>query len=470
VGWTIVLDVGKTLSKATLWDERGALRERRSRPNAAAAADGYSALDAAGIEMWLEGVMSEFAARGPVDAIVPAAHGAGAAIVRDNRLLCPPLDYEWPGVAAERELYDRQRDPFVNTGSPNLPAGLNLGVQLHWLESRNARLFGSGTILPWAQYWTWLLSDVAASELSSLGCHTDLWRPFARAPSALATRRGWSAQLAALTPAGATLGCLTSDWVRRTGLAPSVRVMCGLHDSNAAFLSARSHPDIQGADATILSTGTWFVAMRAAGAAGPLTAAELPETRDCLVNVDVSGAPVTSSRFMGGREIELLAGRKAAAAPVSGRSSTDSAIRAIEAGAMFLPAVVPDVGPFPAGTRRCVGDCGNRLHRTALAQVYAALVADTSLDLIGSRDCLIVEGRFSQAVVFVQTLAALRPTTQVWVSDADEGVAHGALRLLDRQPAHAPLRRIAPLPVQIDAYRQRWRELAATPADDATGD
>ena len=461
MGWTIVLDVGKTLSKATLWDESGGLRARRSRRNAAVAADGYSALDAYGIETWLEGVLSEFAARGPVEAIVPAAHGAGAAIVRDNRLLCAPLDYEWAGVAAGRELYDRQRDPFANTGSPNLPAGLNLGVQLHWLGSRSAGMFASGTILPWAQYWAWLLSGVAASELSSLGCHTDLWQPFAQAPSALSTRRGWSEQLAPLTQAGSVLGCLAPDWVRRTGLAPSVRVICGLHDSNAAFLSARSHPGIQGTDATILSTGTWFVAMRAAAALDSVTAAELPETRDCLINVDVSGVPVPSSRFMGGREIELLAGREEAAARVSGSGATDSAIRAIEAGAMFLPAVVPNVGPFPAAASRCVGECGGGLERMALAHVYAAMVADASLDLIGSRECLVVEGRFSQAAVFVQTLAALRPATRVLVSDADDAVAHGALRLLDRHPPYAPLREIAPLPVQIDVYRQRWRELAA---------
>jgi hypothetical protein len=31
--WTIVLDVGKTLSKATLWNEAGQLAASRSRPN-----------------------------------------------------------------------------------------------------------------------------------------------------------------------------------------------------------------------------------------------------------------------------------------------------------------------------------------------------------------------------------------------------------------------------------------------------
>ena len=460
MGWTIVLDIGKTLSKATLWDERGQLRQRRSRPNGSAQAVAYSALDVAGIEKWLEGVLREFAACGPIDAIVPAAHGAGAAIVHGRQLICPPMDYEWSGLTAERELYHQERDPFASTGSPKLPAGLNLGAQLHWLEPRIDR-FAAGTILPWPQYWAWRLCGVAASEVSSLGCHTDLWQPFARAPSALALRHGWSQQLAPLTLAGATLGRLTADWAGRTGLKRNVKIICGLHDSNAAFLAARSHPDMEGADATILSTRTWFVAMRAGGVEESATVARLSETRDCLVNVDVEGMPVPSSRFMGGREIELFAGRDDSATPVAASEQRRAAIEAIEAGAMILPTLVPGVGPFPAGNHRRVGACDGALNRTTLAHIYAALLADASLDLLGSRERLVIEGRFSQAATFVEMLAALRPDTRLFVSDADEGVARGALCLIGRQPPYASLREIAPLPVPIDAYRRRWRELAA---------
>ncbi len=68
-------------------------------------------------------------------------------------------------------------------------------------------------ILPWAQYWSWLLSGVAASEVTSLGCHTDLWNPLTGEASALAERRGWAARLAPLRGAGDILGTLTPAWV-----------------------------------------------------------------------------------------------------------------------------------------------------------------------------------------------------------------------------------------------------------------
>jgi sugar (pentulose or hexulose) kinase len=459
-GWTIVLDVGKTLSKATLWDEGGICVARRSRPNRRPSGGGMR-LDTAGIERWLEGTLREFAALGPVGAIVPVAHGAGAALVANGRLLRAPVDYEWPGAARDREAYDRQRDPFVATGSPALPAGLNLGIQMHWLESVRTGHYRAGQILPWAQYWAWLLSGVAASEITSLGCHTDLWRPYDRAPSELAIRRGWAQRLAPLTPAGAVLGRLTPAWVQRTGLSGRVEIHCGLHDSNAALLAVRGHRAMEQHDTTVLSTGTWFVAMRSPGQAASLRL-ELPESRDCLVNVDVSGSPVPSARFMGGREIEILVGadRQHLDAHTPDAVRQAAAIRAVESGAMILPSSVPGVGPFPNAKQHPGGAQPLAEDAMALAQLYAALVADVSLDLIGSRDTLVIDGRFSQAMVFTRALARLRPDTRVLISKDEEGVARGALRAVNRGSEAAALERVPPLPVDLTEYRARWREAA----------
>jgi sugar (pentulose or hexulose) kinase len=462
-GWTIVLDVGKTHSKATLWNEAGMCVDRRSRPNQQPNSGGGLTLDAAGIERWLERTLKEFATLGAVSAIVPVAHGAGAALIQNGRLLCAPVDYEWPGVARERTAYDKQRDPFVATGSPTLPAGLNLGMQIHWLESLRSGNYCSAQILPWAQYWAWLLSGVATSEVTSLGCHTDLWRPYDRAPSELAIRRGWAERLAPLTPAGAVLGELTPEWVKRTGLSGRVKIHCGLHDSNAALLAARSHHEIEEHDTTVLSTGTWFVAMRSPLKTDLVRIPELQEFRDCLVNVDVSGVPVPSSRFMGGREIEILVGKdiRDRDAHITDTTRLESAIRAIDHGEMILPSSVPGVGPFPNARSHRVGARPITEDATILAQLYAALVADVSLDLIGSHDTLVIDGRFSQAAVFVQALARLRPETTVLISKDDNGVAHGALRLVNRYNADTTaLERVPPLPADMADYRARWREAA----------
>lgn len=306
---TAVLDVGKTHSKLSLWNARGELLAHRSRANGRVAAGRYGALDAAAIEEWIAIVLCGFAAIGPVGSIIPVGHGAAAAVLREGRLACPPFDYESAIPGDVRRRYDAGRDPFAETGSPALPDGLNLGAQLHWLEELMPDMATSkAVIVPWAQYWAWVLSGVAAAEVTSLGCHTDLWNPVSRQPSALAHRRGWDRRLAPLRRAGDVLGRLRPDWVARTGLAPDTQILCGLHDSNAALLAARGFPEVAARDATVISTGTWFVAMRShadrsaaqslpgSGASGP---AALPEGRDCLVNVDVGGIAVPSARFMG---------------------------------------------------------------------------------------------------------------------------------------------------------------------------
>src|SRR5580658_1835013 len=101
-GWTVVLDVGKSLSKLTLWDDGGVLRARRSRPNMPVQTGDCVVLDTARIEEWLVSGLAEFSSHGPIDAIVPVAHGAAAALIRHGRLQIMPLDYEWTGVAADR--------------------------------------------------------------------------------------------------------------------------------------------------------------------------------------------------------------------------------------------------------------------------------------------------------------------------------------------------------------------------------
>ena len=457
----VVLDVGKTQSKLGLWSAAGELLERRTRLNARVTTAEYLALDSSGIESWLAETLSDFAQKANVGSIIAVSHGAAAAVIRSGRLACPPLDYENPIPGALRREYDRQRDRFTVTGSPALGAGLNLGVQLHYLEELYPSLLAPGSILmPWAQYWGWLLSGVAASEVTSLGCHTDLWQPLMGKPSALAVRRGWARAMAPLRAAGTALGPLISEWAVRTGLKRDVQVHCGLHDSNAALLAARGFTDINTCDCTVLSTGTWFVAMRTSMQDASLHIAAIPEDRDCLMNVDAFGKPVPSARFMGGREIELLTGEDTPRIDVMpDQPAVLAAIPEVLAtGAMILPTFASGSGPFAHCHGRWISRPADGSQRRATICLYAALVADTSMDLIGARDCLLIEGRFAESEALVRIVATLRPDIRVYVGHAHTDVSYGVLRLLN--PTWVPpssLTRVRPLPVDLQAYREQWR-------------
>jgi sugar (pentulose or hexulose) kinase len=462
---TVVLDVGKTHTKLTLWAPDGALMVRRSRPNKVIDAGGYRALDVAAIEGWAAATLKEFAALGHVGTIVPVAHGAAAALIRDARLACSPVDYEQPIPAATRTRYDAERDHFSQTGSPALPEGLNLGAQLFWLEQLTPSLARSDvTILPWPQYWTWLLCGVAASEVTSLGCHTDLWRPSESRPSALSVARGWAERFAPLRRADEVLGVLRRQWVARTGLPADTEVLCGLHDSNAALLAARGFAQIADHEATVVSTGTWFVAMRSRGALADSQRLEVPEGRDCLINVDAYGKPIPSARFMGGRELELLnahAGERLDHLPDQAQI-LDALPDVVSAGSMALPTLAPGFGPYPHARHRWCGEPTESNAHRAASGLYAALAMDTALSLIGAREVILVEGRFAEAEIFVRALAALRPDAAVYVSHAHNGVPYGALRLSNTaMPPPGTLRRVEPLTIDLGTYADRWRLEAA---------
>src|SRR6185312_9787294 len=156
-----------------------------------------------------------------------------------------------------------------------------------------------------------------------------------------------------------------SDWAQRTGLSSKVRVYCWLHDSNAALVAASASMEIFEQEATILSTGTWFVAMRAPAPGERVSLASLDERRDCLVNVDVGSNPVPSARFMGGREIELLTGLDTRRIDiVPDQPVLLASVADVLAGkAMVLPTLAPGCGPFPHGRGRWISMPTDETHR-----------------------------------------------------------------------------------------------------------
>jgi sugar (pentulose or hexulose) kinase len=455
-GFAVVVDVGKTLSKVTLWSRDGRMIEKLSRPNERIAEAGIARLDQRGIADFIAEALARFAGH-PIEYIVPVAHGAALAAVQGDALAYPPIDYEQEPPEDIARAYLALRPPFAETGSPALPACLNCAIQLFWAETLYPAA-ATATLMPWAQYWAWFLSGTAATEVTSLGCHSDLWNPAEARFSTMADNRGWASRFAPLRRAHDVIGTLRPELVRRTGLPEGVKILAGLHDSNAALMAARGFAEIEDHDATILSTGTWFIAMRLAQAGCDLAA--LPEQRDCLVNVDPFGQAIPSARFMGGREIETLIEldtRQVDIKPDQPRL-LDAVPQVLAQMAMVLPTLAPGNGPFPHASGSWINQPEDWFARRAGACLYAALVANASLDLIGSKGRLLVEGRFAEAEVFVRALASLRPDTDVFVANAHNDVSFGALRLID--PALRPtgeLRKIAPLPHNLSAYASAWQ-------------
>jgi len=452
---TVVLDIGKTNAKLTLIAADGATLAEQRRPNVILRDGLYPHHDTDGIWNWMLDTLRTYAAQAAIGAIVPVTHGATAALTDDEGLVLPVLDYEFELPPEHVQRYAALRPSYAGSYSPRLPAGLNLGSQLVWQAMAFPAEFARARyILMYPQYWAWRLCGVAAGEVTSLGCHTDLWQPARQAYSTLVERMGWHDLFPALQPAWQALGTLKPGLAERTGLPVDCQVLCGIHDSNASLLRHLGG-DGNAASAAeapaVLSTGTWVIA-----AAPGKSLDGLREEADMLANCSAFGQPVACMRFMGGREFGAIAGDAPAVC------SADDLAKVVRQGTFALPAFAA-AGPF-AQRNGCVSgpEPDGAAQRYALATLYEALMCDYCLDALGVDGDVVVEGAFTGNPHFAPLLAALRTQAAVLATDDTSGTTCGGWLLHRRDglprlqgSAAAPLQ----LPADLAAYRQRWRAL-----------
>jgi len=411
-----VLDVGKTNVKAVLVDAaKGREVAARTRPNRVLKDRPYPHFDVDGIFAFFLGALKELNTEFGFDAISITAHGASGALLGEKGLALPVLDYEFRYPAEITTAYDAIRPPFSETFSPRLPGGLNLGAQVHYQKTAFPEAFRNvRTIVTYPQYWGWRLTGHAATEVTSLGCHTDLWRPRQGSFSSIVETLGIADRLAPVRRPSDRLGYVTEEIAAKIGLDRPVPVHCGIHDSNASLLP---HLGRHEAPFAVVSTGTWVVIFAVGGDLNHLDA-----DRDTLANVDALGRAVPSARFMGGREFELLTKGQGMATP-------EAVHRVVEERVLLTPGVVPGCGPFPAAEHRIVNASALNADETYVAaSLYAALMTKACLDLTRAAGPIIVEGPFARNALYGGALSQATGRRVISVSSST-GTSVGAALL-----------------------------------------
>jgi len=445
-----VLDIGKTNAKVVVLDaETGAEIAAAKMANTVLKDGIYPHYDVEALWSFMLDAFRRFAREPGFEAISITTHGASAALLAaDATLAMPVIDYEHEYPQAIRDAYTALRPPFSETYSPRQTMGLNIGAQLHYQKTAFPDDFAKvAAIVTYPQYWAARLTGVAANEATSLGCHTDLWNPKTGQYSTLVDTLGIRDLMAPIRSAFDTLGLLLPEIAEEIGI--SVPVYCGIHDSNASLLP---HLVAREAPFAVVSTGTWVVNF---GVAGDLE--HLDAKRDALANVDAYGRAVPSSRFMGGREFEILSAE-------IGKVSEDDAIAAlpsvVSGKIMLLPNVAPGSGPFPGRERQWINaDAASPAERNAAACLYLALMSQACLDLIGAKGPVIVEGPFSTNGLYLKLVAAL--TQRVVIAlPGSTGTSQGASLLTGVKPAPTKETRFAPSDIAgLAVYRTAWYAL-----------
>ena len=204
------------------------------------------------------------------------------------------------------------------------------------------------------------------------------------------------------------------------GLTQNIKVLSGIHDSNASLLPYLGTRD---APFTLLSTGTWVITMAVGHSLESLNPA-----LDMLANLDAEGKPIACANFMGGREFATIAG------DCKESPSLKNIAALMHSDIYALPSFSPGSGPFASRHGEIIGPMNPEL-RSSLATLYCALMCIKRLeDLNVTKGDIIVEGSYAKNEVLCSLIATLKPNQNVYAAVDQAGTARGAALLANWPP------------------------------------
>jgi len=295
----LIFDIGKTNKKALLFDEN--LKELDSRSEQLPTKpdeDGFPSESLRRLPEWVLSTLDDYLEMPAYDiaAVNISAYGATLVhIAADGKPIPPIYDYlkPIPDHCVENFYAENGGKAALcrATASPVLKM-LNTGVHLYWLKNCKQEKYAQTQYsLHLPQFLAYLIHGKAATEITSLGCHTALWDFEKQHYHPWVRKEGLDQKLPPLLPTGHT------ETVQRKGNTFEVGI--GIHDSSAAlaaYLAAIQKPFV------LVSTGTWSITLNAFSQ-DALSEADMQN--DCLNYLGYEGQQVRASRFFLGNEHDL---------------------------------------------------------------------------------------------------------------------------------------------------------------------
>lgn len=302
----VVFDVGKTNKKIFLFDEDYKIVfERSARFIEMYDEDGDLCENLESLRLSVFDSLREILKRKEfeIKAINFSTYGASFVYIDEYGKPLAPLYNYLKAYPKELEVgfyaaYGGRETISAATASPVL-GSLNSGMQLYRIKKEKPALFKQiRYALHLPQYLSYLVSGVEYSDLTSIGCHTQLWDFKQNDYHEWVKKEGLAQKLAPIASADQVFPSEFPGNQYKVGI--------GLHDSSAALIPylINFHESF-----VLISTGTWCITMNPFNNA-PLTPAELAQ--DCLCYLQYKGKPVKASRIFAGYEHEQQVKRIAA--------------------------------------------------------------------------------------------------------------------------------------------------------------
>ncbi|HWK04914.1 MAG TPA: FGGY family carbohydrate kinase [Puia sp.] len=423
-----ILDTGKTNKKLFLFDEHYKIVwEQATSFSETTDEQGDACEDLGQLTAWVQqsfqelGRFRDFTIR----AVNFSAYGASMVHIDAKGVPVTPLyNYLKPYPAAlQKKFYDSYGGEVtfsMLTASPVL-GSLNSGMQLYRIKEEQPELFAKikySLHLP--QYISFLLTGEKYSEITSIGCHTNLWNFSQDHYHEWVYREGITDKLPPLASSSSVIPVPRS--------APPLLAGIGLHDSSAAmipYLESFQEPFV------LISTGTWCISMNPFNKT-PLTVAELQ--KDCLCYMSYQGRPVKASRLFAGYEHEQQGRRlgdhfhKAAgyAAAISFDADIVSSLRlrAEAQGVTFDRSLRESV--FSQRSLNAF-DSYEQAYHQLIMDIMEQQIASTRLVLTGTEvKRIFVDGGFGRNQVYMHLLAGAFPHIEVFAASIPQATAMGA--------------------------------------------
>lgn len=437
-----IIDVGKTNKKLFLFDQQYQIvYEQSARFNETVDEDGDPCenLDSLRQSVFesLQAVLAkkEFEVR----AVNFSTYGASFVYIDgEGKAVCPLYNYlkSFPEALRKKfyDTYGGEAEFSRRTASPVL-GSLNSGMQVYRLKEERPALFSKVKYaLHLPQYLSFLLSGVASTDITSIGCHTNLW------DFTTNNYHHWVGQEGIL-PVLAPIRSQDEVQAATEPFAPLV-VGVGLHDSSASLIPYMvnfQEPFV------LISTGTWCISLNPFNN-DPLTNRELEN--DCLCYLHYQGKPVKASRLFAGQEHEDGVKRIAThfgENAVKYRSIAYDAELVSRLQSRFgVKETAPEGELIPQSLFESRNldafDNDTEAYHQLVLDIMTRQAASTRLVLAqGQVKRIFVDGGFSRNAIYMNLLAAAFPEHEVYAASMAQATALGAALAIHRNWNTRPL-------------------------------
>jgi sugar (pentulose or hexulose) kinase len=429
----LIFDVGKTNKKVLLFDEQYRLvYEESAQFSEITDEDNFPCEDVVALAAWLKTSLNRMLSIKEFNIRAANFSGYGASFVyldENGKVFLPLYNYLKPFPEhLQKKFYEQYggvQQFSARTASPML-GNLNSGMQLYRLKFEKTEAFRSiKQALHLPQFLSYVITSKAFTEITSVGCHTNLWDFTRKNYHDWVTSEGIESKFPPIVPADTCVELPYKDKVLCTGI--------GLHDSSAALIpyQASFHDPF-----ILLSTGTWCISLNPFNDS-PLTRDELE--KDCLCYLTSQGKPVKASRVFAGHEHEQQLKRLADHFHLSPEKFTQLHFQEVADGYSSSQQISQKLHAENAGDKPFETLALNSFRNFSEAYFHLMLdimrkqVASTSLVLHDSPvKRLFVDGGFSKNNIYMNLLALAFPEVEVSAASAPQASALGAALIMHK--------------------------------------